>query len=72
MTTVETAKLIRQDLAFNYPGIKFSVRKVHAGVIFVFHQIPDTKFTTELGQHLRKFEDWFKYQTEHVFEQRTN
>ena len=69
MTTVETAKLIRQALATDYPELKASVRKVHTGVIYVFHNSGDLAYNTKLGQYLRQFEDWFEFGTEYVFQQ---
>jgi hypothetical protein len=68
MTTVETAKLIRQELATAYPGVKFSVRKHHAGVIWVEHANRDLTFRTQLDSFLRKFEGWNTYGTEFVHE----
>jgi hypothetical protein len=69
MTTVETAKLIRKELGKLYPEVKFSVRKVHAGSIYVFHNVEDLTWRTALQQILRSFENWNEFRTEYVFEQ---
>jgi hypothetical protein len=69
MTTVETAKLIRKEVAQLYPEVKFSVRKVHAGAIYVFHNVEDLTWRTAFQQILKSFEGWNEFQTEYVFEQ---
>ena len=71
MTTVETAKVIRTELAKLYPGVKFSVRKVHTGTIYVLHANRDLTFREELANLLRKFEGWNDFRTEYVFENPT-
>jgi hypothetical protein len=68
MTTVETAKLIRQELATAYPGIKFSVRKHYAGVIWVEHTNQDLDFRCKLQDFLNKFIDWNAFGTDFVHE----
>lgn len=68
MTTIETAKLIREELATAYPDRKFSVRKVYAGVIRVTHGSYDLEFRTNLNQFLRRFEGWNEFGTEYVQE----
>lgn len=68
MTIVETAKVIREELATVYPNTKFSVRKVHAGVIYVLHANRDLAFRCELQNLLRKFEGWNTFGTEFVNE----
>jgi hypothetical protein len=69
MTTTETAKLIRKELGKLYPEVKFSVRKVHAGAIYVFHNVEDLAWRTAVQQILNSFEGWNEFQTEYVFEQ---
>lgn len=69
MNAVATAKTIRTELANTYPGIKFSVRKTDAAVIYVTHAITDLAFRHELSTLLRKFEGWNEFGTEYVFEQ---
>jgi ABC-type uncharacterized transport system ATPase subunit len=69
MSAVETAKIIRIELANTFPEIKFSVRKTDAAVIYVTHQINDLAFRHELSTILRKFEGWNEFGTEYVFEQ---
>lgn len=69
MTTTETAKLIKQELKQLHPEIKFSVRKVHPGTIWVSHNISDLEWQVNLQQFLRKFEGWDNFRTEYVFEQ---
>jgi hypothetical protein len=68
MTTVETAKLIRKELATNFSGIKFSVRKTDVGVIYVQHEVRDLAFRKQLSAFLTQFENWFEYRTEYIFE----
>lgn len=72
MTTVETAKLIRKELQKLYPEVKFSVRKLHAGTIYVFHNVEDLAWRTSLQQILNSFENWNEFQTEYCFEQYSN
>ncbi len=68
MNTTETAKLIRKELAANFSGIKFSVRKTDVGVIYVQHEVRDLAFRKQLSAFLNQFENWFDYRTEYVFE----
>lgn len=68
MSTVETAKTIRKELAEIYPDIKFVVRKVHTGVIHVYHDVTDLDWRVSFDQYLQKFVGWNEFQTEFVFE----
>jgi hypothetical protein len=61
-------KAIKEDLGTKYPNEKFSVRKVHAGTVYVFHNNNNQAFRTELGRYLAKFENWELFRTEYVFE----
>jgi hypothetical protein len=69
MKTTETAKVIRKELANLYPEVKFSVRKVHAGTIYVFHNVEDLAWRSGVQEILKSFESWNDYQTNYVFEQ---
>jgi DNA primase large subunit len=69
MKTTETAKLIRKELTQLHPEVKFSVRKVHAGTIYVFHNVEDSAWRTQIQESLKSFESWNDYQTNYVFEQ---
>lgn len=69
MTTVETAKLIRKELGNLYPEVKFSVRKVYAGAIYVTHNVEDLAWRNSVQQILNGFQNWNEFQTEYVFEQ---
>lgn len=68
LKTVETAKLIRQELATLYPEIKFSVRKEDTAVIRVYHSVTDLTWRTHLDQFLQRFVGWDKFSTEYIFE----
>jgi hypothetical protein len=71
MKTTETTKVIRKELAELYPEVNFSVRKVHAGAIYVMHQITDLKFRSNLDEILSKYVGWNEFGTEYVLEQVT-
>jgi hypothetical protein len=68
MTTVETAKIIRTELAKLYPGVKFSVRKQYSGCIWVEHANQDLAFRCELQAVLNNYIDWNTFGTEFVHE----
>lgn len=68
MKTTETTKVIKQELAELYPEVKFSVRKVHAGTIYVLHQITDLGFRSNLDEILQKYVGWNEFGTDFVQE----
>lgn len=66
MTTTETAKLIRAELKQTFPTVKFSVRKLHFGVINIEYK--DAKeIRSTVDSIAKKFEDWSQFNTEFVF-----
>jgi hypothetical protein len=66
MTTTETAKLIRTELKATFPAVKFSVRKIHFGVINI--EFKDAKeIRSTVNAIAKKFEDWSEFNTQFVF-----
>jgi len=66
MTTTETAKAIRAELKASFPAVKFSVRKIHFGVLNI--QYKDAKeIRPAVNQIAKKFEGWSEFNTTYVF-----
>ena len=68
MNAVETAKVIRKELATEFAGIKFSVRKEDAHAIYVYHNLSDLAQRREIHNFLQKFTGWNDFGVEYVFE----
>lgn len=66
MTTVETAKAIRQELKAAFPNYKFSVRKEDVGVINIAYN-GDKEIRESVDAIARKFKGWNEFNTEYVW-----
>ena len=66
MTTVETAKAIREELKTSFPTFKFSVRKVHFNVINIEYN-GEPSIRESVNAIAKKFEGWTEFNTDYVF-----
>ena len=66
MTTVETAKAIRQELKTKFPTYKFSVRKEYVGVINIEYN-GDDAIRAELDSIALKYRGWSEFNTDYVW-----
>lgn len=66
MTTTETAKAIRTELKNTFPTFKFSVRKIHFGVINIEFN-GDKEIRPAVDAIAKKFEGWNEFNTDYVF-----
>ena len=68
MTAIETAKVIRKELANEFAGTKFSVRKQDAHVLYVYHNVTDLAERRAIHNFLQKFTGWNEFGVEYIFE----